>query len=139
MKSLTKNLIYFAIFFFIGVIVFRYSLSYYIENQLFNATIIIAVIYFLYNFGIGWFFGKKDHESLPLYDIGFRFHFVTYLLFNIMSILWFQLGLNSHYESIRVVYITALFWGIGLLIHFILYLFARKNSINGLNKNEIFE
>lgn len=139
MKALTKNLIYFAIFFFLGVVVFRYSLSYYLENQFFNATIIIAVIYFFYNFGIGWFFGKKDHESLPLYDVGFRFHFVTYLLFNTVSILWFLLGLNSHFENIRVIYITALFWGIGLLIHFILYLVAHKHSINGLNKNDIFE
>ncbi len=130
---------YFAIFFFIGAIVFRYSLSHFIENRAYNPIWMIAVIYFLFNFFIGWFFGKRDYESLPLYDIGFRFHFATYLLFNIVSVLWFIFGFHSHFESIRIVYITALFWGIGLLIHFILYLMARKNSINGLNKEEIFE
>ena len=139
MKALTKNLMYFAIFFIMGAVVFRYSLSHFLENRSYNLVWIIAVIYFLFNFLIGWFFGKRDYESLPLYDVGFRFHIVTYLLFNIVSGLWFSLGFHSHFESIRIVYVIALFWGIGLLIHFIIYLIARKNTINGLNKEEIFE
>ena len=139
MKALTKNLMYFAVLFFMGAIVFRYSLSDFIENRLLNLIWIIAIIYFFFNFFIGWFFGKKDYESIPLNDIGFRFHFVTYFLFNMVSVLWFLFGFNSHFENIRIVYITALFWGIGLLIHFIFYLIERKNSINGLNKEEIFE
>lgn len=139
MKALTRNLMYFAVLFFIGAIVFRYSLSESIENRSYNLIWIIAVIYFFFNFFIGWFLGKRDYESIPLNDIGFRFHFVTYFLFNTVSMLWFSLGFNSHFESIRIVYIIALFWGIGLLIHFIFYLIERKNSINGLNKEEIFE
>ena len=139
MKALTKNLMYFAVLFFMGAIVFRYSLSDFIENRLLNLIWIIAIIYFFFNFFIGWFFGKKDYESIPLNDIGFRFHFVTYFLFNMVSVLWFLFGFNSHFENIRIVYITALFWGIVLLIHFIFYLIERKNSINGLNKEEIFE
>lgn len=139
MKALTKNLMNFGIFFFIGAIVFRYSLSHFLDSHSYGLVWITAVIYFFFNFIIGWFFGKRDYESLPLYDIGFRFHFVTYLLFNVVSLAWFSLGFHSHFENIRIVYLTALFWGIGLLIHFILYLIARKNSINGLNREEIFE
>lgn len=139
MKALTKNLMYFATFFFLGAILFRYSLSHFVENQAYNILWIIAVIYFFFNFLLGWIFGKRDHKNLPLYDIGFRFHFVTYLLFNTVSVLWFVLGFHSHLESIRIVYITAVFWGIGLLIHFIFYLFTRKNAINGLSKEDIFE
>ncbi|NQU67309.1 MAG: 2TM domain-containing protein [Candidatus Marinimicrobia bacterium] len=139
MKALTKNLMLFAVFFFMGDIVFRYSLSDFIESRSFNLIWLIAVIYFFFNFFIGWFFGKRDYESIPLNDIGFRFHFITYFLFNVVSVLWFSFGFNSHFESIRIVYITALFWGIGLLIHFIFYLIERKNSINGLNKEDIFE
>jgi hypothetical protein len=139
MKVLTKNLMYFAIFFFIGAIVFRYSLSQFLENQSINMVWIIAIIYFFFNFFIGFYFGKRDYKSLPLYDIGFRFHLVTYLLYNIVSVSWFLLGFNSHFEKIRVVYVIAFIWGIGLLIHLIFYLFVRKNSINGLNKREIFE
>lgn len=139
MKTITKNLIYFAIFFFIGAIVFRYCLSVNLETRSFSLVWVIAVGYFSFNFLIGWFFGKRDYESLPLYDVGFRFHFVTYLLFNIVAVLWFSLGFHSQLESIRIVYIIAIFWGIGLLIHFIFYLIARKKTIKGLNKAEIFE
>ena len=139
MKTLTKNLMYFAIFFFIGAIVFRYGLSHFIENRSYNQIWIIAIIYFFYNFFIGWFFGKRDYESIPLNDVGFRFHFVTYFLFNLVSVLWSLFGFHSHFESIRLVYIIALSWGFGLLIHFIFYLIERKNSINGLNKEDIFE
>ena len=139
MKTITKNLVYFAIFFFIGAIVFRSFLSATLENRSYTLVWIIAVGYFFFNFLIGWFFGKKDYESLPLYDVGFRFHFLTYLLFNIVGILWFSLGFHSQFESIRNVYAIALFWGIGLLFHFIFYLIARNNTIKGLNKEEIFE
>lgn len=139
MKALTKNLMFFTIFFFIGAIVFRYGLSHFIETHNYNLVWITAVFYFIFNFFIGWLFGKKDYETLPLYDIGFRFHFVTYLLFNTVSVLWFLIGFHSQFESIRIVYSTAIFWGIGLLIHFIFYLIAIKNTIKGLNKEEIFE
>lgn len=139
MKALTKNLMYFAFFFFIGAIVFRYGLSEFLEDRSFQLVWAIAVIYFFYNFFIGWFFGKRDYETIPLNDIGFRFHFVTYFLFISVSFLWFSFGLHSQYESINHVYNTALFWGIGVLVHFIFYLIARKNSINGLNKEDIFE
>lgn len=139
MKTLTKNLLYFAFLFFIGAIVFRYSLSHFLENHSYNLVWIIAVFYFFFNFMIGWFFGKRDYESLPLFDLGFRFHFVTYLIFNIVSILWFSFGFHSQFENIRIVYIIAFFWGLGLFVHLIFYLIARKNSLNGLNKEEIFE
>jgi len=139
MKALTKNLLYFMVFFTIGAIVFRYGLSSFLENRAYSLVWIIAVIYFFFNFFIGWYFGKRDHETLPLYDIGFRFHFATYLLFNTVSVLWFLFDLHSQFESIRNVFSIALFWGIGLLIHFVFYLIARKNTIKGLNKEEIFD
>ncbi len=139
MKALSKNLRYFAIFFFMGSIIFRYSLSYFLENSSYNIVWIIAVIYFFFNFAIGWILGKRDYELLPLFDVGFRFHFVTYLLFNIVSVFWFLFGFQSQFENIGIVYIIALFWGIGLLVHFIFYMIAQKNSINGINKEEIFE
>ncbi len=139
MKALTKNLKYFGIFFFIGAIVFWYGLSYFLENRTYTLVWIIAVIYFFYNLFIGWLFGKRDYETLPLYDIGFRFHFVTYLLFNTVSVLWFLFGFHPHYESIRIVYVAAFFWGIGIIIHLVIYLITRKNAILGIEKSEIFE
>ena len=139
MKALTKNLLYFMFFFTIGAIVFRYGLSSFLENRTYSLVWIIAVIYFFFNFFIGWYFGKRDYETLPLYDIGFRFHFATYLLFNTVSVLWFLFDFHSHFESIRVVYVTALFWGIFIIAHFVIYLINRRNAILGIEKSEIFE
>lgn len=139
MKTITKNLMYYAIFFFTAAIVFRYCLSATLENRSFTLVWILAVGYFLFNFFIGWFFGKKDYESLPLYDIGFRIHFLTYILFNMVSVLWFLFGFNSQFENIGIVFSIALFWGIILLLHFVFYLIERKRTINGLNKEDIFE
>jgi hypothetical protein len=139
MKAFTANLMYFSISFFLGAITFRYGMSYSLESKYFDLVWILATIYFFFNFLIGWHFGKKDYESIPHNDVGFRFHFVTYFLFNSISILWFSLGLNSNYESLRIVYLTAIFWGIILIIHFIFFLLERRKSINGLSKEDLFE
>ncbi len=139
MKAITKNLVYFALIFLVGAVIFRYVLSMFLENQRFNIIWIIAVVYFLYNFAAGWHYGKRDHDHLPLYDIGFRFHLATYVIFNLVAISWFFMGFNSKYESVGSVYLTAVFWGLGLILHFIIYLYTRKYSISGINRDEIFE
>lgn len=139
MIALTRNLVYFAIIFLIGAIIFRFGLSTFIEMRSYHLVWIIAGLYFIFNFAIGWFFGKRDYEHLPLYDVGFRFHFTTYLLFNTVSIAWFLLGFNAHVEKIGIVYITAIIWGVFLLIHFIFFFIAQKQSIKGISKDEIFE
>jgi len=33
----------------------------------------------------------------------------------------------------------ALYWGIGVVIHFMLFLISRKQSIKGIHKSDIFE
>lgn len=130
---------YFMVFFSIGAIVFRSSLSYFLENRTYSLVWIIAIIYFFFNAFLGWFFGKRDYETLPLYDIGFRFHFATYLLFNTVSILWFLFGFNSHFESVKVVYLTAIIWGFFIIVHFVFFLITRRNAVLGIEKSEIFE
>lgn len=88
---------------------------------------------------MGWVFGKRDNLNLPLYDVGFRFHLATYVICNLIGEIWYLLDLQSDYEKIRTIHLTALFWGIGLLIHFIIYLITRKDAIKGIKKSEIFE
>ena len=139
MKTITPFLLKFALTALILTIIFRYFLSYGIENK---SSIIItfsAIIYGVSMFISGWIFGKKDGEYLPIYDVGFRFHLTTYLIHNIISELWFIFGFNSHYEKIGTIHSTAIIWGIFLIIHFIFFLWARKNSINNLNKEDLFE
>jgi hypothetical protein len=139
MKAITKNLIYFSIFFFMGAIIFRFGLSSFLEERAYNLVWVLAGGYFLFNFIIGWFFGKRDYESLPLFDIGFRFHFVTYLIYNSVAFVWFSMELNAPTEKSGSVYVTALIWGVLLLMHFVFYLYAQKQSIKGIYRDEIFE
>ena len=139
MKTVTKNLLAFSIGLVVLTIAFRFSLSTMLQNRLFGSVWIVATIYGVLVFIIGWIFGKKDKMNLPLYDIGFRFHLATYIICNLIAEVWFLIGLQSEYENIRTIHLTVVYWGIGLLIHFIIYLFTRKKTIKGIKKSESFE
>lgn len=140
MKTIvTKYLLGFAFAITILTIIFRYFLSYGIENKMTSIIVLSAVIYSISMFMSGWYFGKKDGEYLPIFDVGFRFHLTTYIVHNLISELWFVFGFNSHYENVSIIHATAMYWGIFLVLHFVFYLWARKKSINGLNKDELFE
>lgn len=139
MKLFTVNQLRFAAMLVLLTITFRFGLSYLLNNKEFSWVWVIAVLYGVFIFIAGWNFGKKDFESLPLYDIGFRFHLTTYVVCNLIAELWFLSGNNSQYENIKVVHLTIIFWGIGLLIHFIIFIFTRKNAIKGIEKSEIFD
>ncbi|OQD44412.1 hypothetical protein BUL40_02340 [Croceivirga radicis] len=139
MKTITKHLLSFALIAIIATIAFRYFLSYGIENQ---STIIVttsAIIYGISMFLAGWVFGKKDGEYLPIFDLGFRFHLTTYLTHNGISLLWILLGFGSKYEKLEWTVMVAVYWGFFLFLHFIYYLWARKNSIDNLDKEDLFE
>ncbi|HUH25165.1 MAG TPA: hypothetical protein VLY87_00930 [Flavobacterium sp.] len=139
MKSITPYLVRFAVAASILTIVFRYFLSTGIENN--NATLVLlsSVIYGLAMFVTGWFFGQKDGNYLPISDVGFRFHLTTFLVHNIISELWFVFGLQASKETINTIHYTILFWLPFLIIHYIFYLVAKKKSIKGLNKDDLFE
>ena len=139
MKNIYKYLSKFAITILILTVIFRYSLSTLLSNKEFILVFIPAVLYFLAMFFVGWYFGKKEKEYLPIFDIGFRFHFITYIVFTLISEIWFLMGFASKYENIKTVHITALIWGFLMIIHFVFYLIAKKNSINNLDKTDLFE
>lgn len=135
----TKHLLIFALVASVFTIIFRYFLSYGIENKLTWLVVFSAVLFFLIMFGIGYYYGKADAERLPINDVGFRFNLMNYLIFNTISFLWFHYGFNSHYEKISTIYIIAIIWGFFLFIHFIFYIWSKKNSIEGLNKEDLFD
>ena len=83
MKTITSFLLRFALTAIILTIIFRYFLSYGIENKSLIIIALSAILYGAAMFISGWYFGKKDGEYLPIYDVGFRFHFTTYLIYNL--------------------------------------------------------
>lgn len=139
MKTITPYLMKFAATAILFTLFFRYFLSYGIEKQ--NSIIILtaAVVYGAAMFASGWYFGKKEGDYLPIYDVGFRFHFVTFIIHNGISELWLLLGFASTYERIETVHYTLLFWLPFLIIHFIFYIRMRKKTIKGLHKEDLFE
>lgn len=104
-----------------------------------TAVIISAVAYGLSMWFSGVYFGKKDHEHLPIYDVGFRFHLATFLTHNTVSILWFTFNFQSANENSKTVYITMFIWSAFLLTHMIFFLSSRKSAIKNLDKSDLFE
>jgi hypothetical protein len=140
MKTLiTQNLLKFTLSALLFAVIFRFSLSTSIANKMVVGVLLTALFYALLMWFSGYYFGKKDYEQLPIYDIGFRFHLVTYLTHNIVSVVWFKIGFESRYENMSIIYTTALIWSVFLIMHFLYYLSARKSSIKNLKKNELFE
>jgi hypothetical protein len=137
--SITPYILRFTFVATVLTIAFRYFLSYGIENKMTVTIALSAILYAICMFIFGWYFGKKSGEFLPIIDAGFRFHLTTYIVYNLISELWFVFGFNSHYEKIFIIHTTALYWGIFLLLHFMFCLWARKNSINGLDINDLLE
>lgn len=139
MKTITPNLVKFAITASLVTILFRFALTFGIESKSNFLVILFSLLYALAMFVSGWTFGKKDREYLPIYDVGFRFHITTYLIHNIVSELWFALNFNSKFENISVIHSTAIIWGAFLFGHFLFFLWTRKNSINNLDKEDLFD
>ena len=123
MKSLiTPNLIKFTVVTLILTILFRIGLSTSITNGMIIAIILSVVIYAISMWINGSYFGRKEYEYLPIYDIGFRFHLFTFLAHNLVTVSWFVFAFESKYENIKVIYITILIWSVFLIIHLIYYL-----------------
>ena len=109
MKTLiTKNLLKFTLVTILLTILFRLGLSTSISNKMTLAVIICSIVYGILMWFNGNYFGRKEYEYLPIYDIGFRFHLSTFLAHNIVSVLWFVFAFESKYENIKVIYMTAL-------------------------------
>lgn len=139
MKVFTPYLLKFILVAAGLTVLFRSVLSYGIESRTAPIIILAAIFYGLALFASGWYFGVRDARYLPIYDIGFRLHLATYIVHISISELWFVLRFKSGYEQLETVHWTAVYWGILLFIHFLFFLSARKRSISGLDKTDLFE
>jgi len=139
MKIITRNLLLFAALLLVYTILFRYGLSSLLTAEKFIWVMIIAVIYGATIFVTAWMTGRRDGRENFLFDAGFRWSLITFIVWGAASEAWFLLGLHSSYESIRVVHITLLIWSGFLVLHLILFLILRRRTIKGVHKTDIFE
>jgi hypothetical protein len=139
MTFITKNLAYFAVAAIALTMAFRFVLSASLANESYIAVFISAVLYGASMFAAGWFYGSRDGKELPVYDVGFRFHFATFLSFHVVTSVWFLLGFTAEVEKLKPILLTVLIWGVLLSVHFVIYLILKKQSIDGLDKKELFD
>lgn len=120
-----------------------YLAFYFIAINFALRVIILSVLYFCAMYSLGWYFGKKDYVEHNIYDIGIRWHAVTFIVCVGMHYLYTFIFCRF-IDTPRVFFAlytnnTIVLWGLILLVHFILFLRTRKNAIKGYNKEEIFE
>lgn len=139
MKILTPPLIKFGLTAILCTVGFRMALSSLLTTAQFNFIIPVAILFALLMFLVGRFFGKKDNAYLPIYDVGFRFHLITFLQYHIVSYIWFWYGTPSTMENIGFLNITLVIWGIFLVIHAFYYIEAKKNAIKSIHKDDLFD
>lgn len=140
MKSITPFLMKFAVAAFFGTLVFRYALSYGLTVESTWMVLGASTLYGLFMFSAGWYFGSQDGQYLPILDVGFRFHFTTFLVHNAVSFAWIGLGFASAYESLSIPIYTLMYWGPFIVLHGAIYLYVkRKKSYKNLSKSDLFD
>lgn len=132
MKQFTVNQKSFSLISIVLTISFYYILFTSLGSKNYSVVIISAIGYAITMFLNGFMCGKNDKVKELRIDIGFRYHFLTYVICN----------------SIYLIFIIAIFpnfdvfsfigqvggWGIGLIAHY----FYSKKSIKGYQKEELF-
>ena len=137
MRVFTQRLGQFAISALIFTIAFRYALDLAVGKESLAAALVCSIVYFGLMFFAGWYYGSKDAVENEIHDIGFRFHFITYVFCIALGYASYFIGWNT--EPLRSLNIGAMSWGIGLALHFVFFLLAQKNAIRGYAKEEIFQ
>ncbi len=135
MIGLSRNLKIFSLLLTIYTILFRFFLSDSLTKQHFSDIWLIAVIYSAAIFITAFTLGATEKPRKSRAHLAFMYHFVTYIICNIIALLWHAFKFNSPYEKIHIVLITAAAWGAGLFLHYLL----GRNSIKGIRKGEIFD
>ena len=140
MKIISKNLIFFATLVFILTLLFRFGLSSLLTAEKYTLVMTISVFYGILMFFSGWLTGRREGKENFFFDAGFRWNLTTFLVFHLVSLPWFWLGLNSDKENIQSgLYIAMMIWGGFLILHLILFLILRRKTIKGVHKSDIFK
>ncbi|MEE4311151.1 MAG: hypothetical protein V2J62_04725 [candidate division KSB1 bacterium] len=139
MIKLSRNLKIFSLLFILYTISFRYFLSLSITNHNHVVQWATAIIYGVTIFITALVLGKSEDINIGVIYLGFKYHLMTYVIFNVITLLWHSLGFVSQYEDFSRVLLLLVVWGIGLLIHFLLSQHSSKNAIKGVPKEDIFD
>jgi hypothetical protein len=139
MKKLQNQFLFsFIVLITLWNVLFRVALSYMLKNEIFNMVIVPPVIFFLLMFFTGKYFGLKQWKDLPT-DVSFKYHLSSFCIFFIVSYGFYFSDLLSKYEPRLILDYILIFWGLGLIFHFIQYVKFKKSSIKGIHHDQIFD
>ena len=138
MKIFTKHLLIYAGLMALYTLAFRIGLSYCIGHSAWVLLGAAAIVYGIVIFFTAWLLGKAENMRNSFFDLGFRMHLTTYLVFTAVSLGWFYLGNPHPRERIQDILQVLIIWGVIVVIHIIVFLITRKNTIRGIRKDEIF-
>ena len=139
MHFFNKHLFYFILAVIAYSFIFRFALSYGITKESHLLTWGAAVIYFFALFFTAREIGKAYYTEYLGNDLGFTWHAVTFVFATLVGYVWLKYGQPATYESLSDLWRMTTGWGIGLMVHFIIFLFGRTKNIKGISKDEIFD
>ena len=139
MRYLTPSVRIFLLVLLVATGAFRVSLSHLLDAESWTAVGLLAVGYGLALFIAGWVLGVRDDDHLPVMDLGLRFHAATYVVFHAVSYGWMLWGDPAASETLHALHWTAFIWGVLLAVHIALWYGLRRRSIDGLDRDRIFE
>lgn len=119
-------------------VLFRYTLSSLLENENWNYVFLPPVIFFFAMYFSGRYFGLKQWRRLPI-DQSFKYHLSTFSVFFVVSYGFYFGNLLSEHEPRAILDYTFLFWGLGLIVHYIKFRQCSKTSIKGISRDQIFD
>lgn len=135
MNFFNRYVLGYALVVFITTVLFYFTLDFLIGAKIAWAIILLAITYGVVLFLSALFIGKRD-----IYEgyYGLNYNLTTYLICNSICLVLILTGLIDH-DQIYGFYSMAISWGIGVVIHFFIYLVLRKRSVRGFDKKEIFD
>lgn len=119
-------------------VLFRFTLSSLLENENWNYVFLPPIIFFFAMYFSGRYFGLKQWRRLPI-DQSFKYHLSTFSVFFVVSYGFYFGNLLSEHEPRAILDYTFLFWGLGLIVHYIKFRQCSKTSIKGINRDQIFD
>lgn len=135
LQKMTNNLRYFSGLTFIFSLAFFYLLYTDLSIQHFNHIWIYVVAYGSLLCISGLTLGYKDSVRNTRLDLGFQYHFITFIIVNCIGIVAFLTLMEVTAETLIASFLSILFWALGLGVH---YYFSSK-SIKGFDKEDIFD
>jgi len=133
-----QNLFGFILVITLWNVLFRFTLSSLLENENWNYVFLPPIIFFFAMYFSGRYFGLKQWRRLPI-DQSFKYHLSTFSVFFVVSYGFYFGNLLSEHEPRAILDYTFLFWGLGLIVHYIKFRQCSKTSIKGINRDQIFD